>query len=69
MGCRNNLQSNEKGDNAQADVNFLCVTEPEQNKTVIRNQGNAKCRYGNGRKRGGTILKDEEVECSGVVDG
>ena len=66
MGCRNNLESNEDGGNSQADVNSLCVTEPEQNKTVSGNQGNArpKCRNGNSRKRG-TILKDEEVECSG----
>ena len=41
------------------------MTEPEQNKTVSGNQGNAKCRNGNCRKKGRTILKNEEIQCSG----
>ena len=52
MECRNNLQSNEDEGNSQADANSQCVTDPEQNKTLSGNQGNAKCRNGNGRKRG-----------------
>ena len=46
-------------------MNKWYTQPPPKNKTVSGNQRNAKCRNGNGRKKGRTILKDEEVESRG----